>query len=82
MTMQTLRGIAVSPGIAIGPAMVIDPRGQRLPHRSIAAEAVAAELERLDRGLDSARGEAEAAEAEARERLGPQYADILAPTPR
>ena len=25
-TMQTLRGIAVSPGIAIGPAMVIDPR--------------------------------------------------------
>ena len=77
-TMQTLRGIAVSPGIAIGPAMVIDPHGPRLPHRNIAAEAVAAELDRLDRGLGQARAEAEAAEAEARKRLGPQYADILA----
>jgi phosphotransferase system enzyme I (PtsI) len=76
--MQTLRGIAVSPGVAIGPAMVIDPGGQRLPSRNIAAEAVAGELERLDRGLNLARGEAEAAEAEARRRLGPQYADILA----
>ncbi|MCA1684536.1 MAG: phosphoenolpyruvate--protein phosphotransferase [Planctomycetia bacterium] len=77
-TMQTLRGIAVSPGVAIGPAMVIDPHGQRLPHRNITAEAVPEELERLDRGLGQARGEAEAAETEARERLGPQYADILA----
>ena len=51
--MQTLRGIAVSPGIAIGPALVLDPRGLRLPHRAIAAEAVAAELDRLDRGLDA-----------------------------
>ena len=43
-TMQTLRGIAVSPGVAIGPPQVIDPRGLRLPHRAIAAEAVDAEL--------------------------------------
>lgn len=77
MTMHTLRGIAVSSGVAIGPALVIDPRGPRLPHRAIAAEAVAAELERLDRGLSLARTEAEAAEASARARLGPQYADIL-----
>ena len=76
--MQTLRGIAVSPGVAIGPALVIDPRGLRLPARSIAAEEVAAELERLDAGLAAARHEAEAAEADARDRLGPQYADILA----
>lgn len=76
--MQTLRGIAVSPGIAIGPAMVIDPQGQRLPHRNITPGAVGDELERLDRALDRAHGEAELAEAEARQRLGPQYADILA----
>jgi len=76
--MHTLRGIAVSPGVAIGPAMVIDPHGQRLPHRNIAAEAVAAELERLDQSLSRARAEVEAAEAEARQRLGPLYADILA----
>jgi phosphotransferase system enzyme I (PtsI) len=78
LTMQTLRGVAVSPGVAIGPPLVVDPRGQRLPHRAISAEAVASELERLELGLASAKGEAEAAEAEARQRLGPQYADILA----
>ncbi len=76
--MQTLRGIAVSPGIAIGPAMVIDPHGHRLPHRTIAPEAVSAELDRLDHALAHAHGEAETAEAEARVRLGPLYADILA----
>jgi phosphoenolpyruvate-protein phosphotransferase (PTS system enzyme I) len=76
--MQTLRGIAVSPGVAIGPPQVIDPRGLRLPPRAIAAEAVEEELRRLDRGLELARVEAEAAELEARERIGPQYADILA----
>jgi phosphotransferase system enzyme I (PtsI) len=75
--MQTLRGIAVSPGVAIGPSLVINPRGQQLPYRAIAAEAVAAEIERLDRGLETAYREAEQAEAEARQRLGPQYADIL-----
>jgi phosphoenolpyruvate-protein phosphotransferase (PTS system enzyme I) len=78
LPMQTLRGIAVSPGVAIGPALVLDPRGPRLPLRAIASEAVAAELERLDRSLESAHAEAELAEAEARQRLGPQYADILA----
>lgn len=76
--MQTLRGIAVSPGIAIGPAMVLDPHGQRLPCRNIALVAVASELARLDRALELAHAEAEAAETEARQRLGPQYADILA----
>ena len=76
-TMHTLRGIAVSPGIAIGPAMVIDPRGLRLPYRIVPVEGVDAELERLDHALALARGEADAAEAEAK-RLGPVYADILA----
>ena len=37
-----------------------------------------AELERLDRGLDAARDAASQDETEARTRLGPQYADILA----
>jgi phosphotransferase system enzyme I (PtsI) len=76
-SMQILRGIAVSPGLAIGPALVLDPRGLRLPVRTIADDAVAAELIRLDAGLDAARTTAEADEADARGRLGPQYADIL-----
>lgn len=77
-SMQTLRGIAVSPGVAIGPVVVSDARGPRVRVRHIAASAVDGELERLDHGITAARREADAAEAEARQRLGPQYADILA----
>jgi phosphotransferase system enzyme I (PtsI) len=76
--MQVLRGIAVSPGIAVGPVVVVDPRGLPLPRRWIAAAAVPTELLRLDRGLEAAQAEVAQAEAEARTRLGPQYADILA----
>jgi phosphotransferase system enzyme I (PtsI) len=76
--MQVLRGIALSPGIALGPVVVRVPRGLRLPPRAIPAAAVPAELERLDRGLASARDEAIQDETEVRTRLGPQYADILA----
>ena len=52
--MQVLRGIAISPGIALGPVVVRDPRGLRLPPRSLAEAAVPAEWERLDRGIDAA----------------------------
>jgi len=76
--MQVLPGQAVSPGIAVGPVVVLDTRGLRLPPRSITAAAVRAELERLDRGLGAAKHEASLDEADARKRLGPQYADILA----
>ncbi len=76
--MNTLRGIAVSPGIAIGPVRVLDPHGLRPPPRAVSPECVPAEFERLDRALGLAKVDAEAAEAEARERIGPQYADILA----
>jgi phosphoenolpyruvate-protein phosphotransferase (PTS system enzyme I) len=77
-TMHTLRGIAVSPGIAIGPLRVLDPRGLRPTPRAIAADDIPAEFDRLDRALESARVEAEEAESDARRRIGPQYADILA----
>jgi phosphotransferase system enzyme I (PtsI) len=78
MPMQVLKGQAVSAGIAFGPVVVLDPRGMRLPPRSINPEAIPTELERLDRGLDAARDAANQDETEARSRLGPQYADILA----
>ncbi len=76
--MEILSGIAVSPGIAIGPAMVVDPSGMSLPNRAIPPESIPAELDRLERALETARLGAESAEADARARLGPQYADILA----
>jgi phosphoenolpyruvate-protein phosphotransferase (PTS system enzyme I) len=75
--MQVLRGIAISPGIAVGPVVVPDSRGLRLPPRSISRSMVPVELERLDRGLEAALAGAGREEAEVRTRLGPQYADIL-----
>jgi phosphotransferase system enzyme I (PtsI) len=78
MPMQVVRGFAVSAGIAIGPVVVLDRRGLPMPTRNIASSAVSSELDRLDRGLDEARAAAKSDEAEARTRLGPQYADILA----
>jgi phosphotransferase system enzyme I (PtsI) len=78
LPMQVLKGQAVSPGIAIGPVVVLDPRGLRLPPRLIAPEAISSELERLARALDAAQSAAIEDEAEARTRLGGEYADILA----
>lgn len=74
----TLKGIAVSPGIVIGPAVLIDPHAPRIAHRALAAGEVQSEVDRLGVGLEAARRAAEAAELDARSRLGPQYADILA----
>jgi len=77
MPMQVLRGFAVSTGIGIGPFVVLDRRGLPMPSRDIPATAVGSELERLDRALEEARTAASKDAADARARLGPQYADIL-----
>ena len=45
--MQIFEGIAVSPGVAIGEAIVIDNEGFRIPRQSISPSAVDAELARI-----------------------------------
>ncbi len=75
--MQVLRGIAISPGIAQGPVVVLDRRGLALPTGALAEEDVSEELIRLGAGLDAARAAAEADAVEVSRRLGPQYAEIL-----
>src|SRR5262249_21232574 len=75
--MLVLRGMAVSPGIAVGPVAVVDPRGLYLPPPATSPDAVDTELARLARGLKEAKAAAAQDEADARVRLGPQYADIL-----
>ncbi len=75
--MQRLQGIAVSPGVAIGEALVMDTEGFRIPRRFVARDAVVAELERLDKAIAAAGAEIEAnRDAVARE-LGSQYAAIF-----
>jgi phosphotransferase system enzyme I (PtsI) len=47
-------GIPVSPGVAIGPALVIDTEGIRITHRTVASEQVPQEIARLQQALDHA----------------------------
>ena len=52
--MQKLQGIAVSPGVAIGEALVMDTEGFRIPRRFVARDAVVDEMERLDKAIAAA----------------------------
>jgi phosphotransferase system enzyme I (PtsI) len=56
--MEVKRGIAVSPGVAIGPALVIDTEGVRITRRTVAPEQVPAEIELLKIALEEAAAEA------------------------
>ncbi|GIW84624.1 MAG: phosphoenolpyruvate--protein phosphotransferase [Thermogemmata sp.] len=47
-------GIPVSPGVAIGPALVIDTEGIRITHRTVIPEQVPQEIARLRQALDQA----------------------------
>ena len=49
--MQKLQGIAVSPGVVIGEALVMDNEGFRIPRRFVARDAVEEELERLGKAI-------------------------------
>ena len=55
--MQTLQGIAVSPGVAIGEALVMDHEGFRIPRRFVARDAVEHELARLESAINAAAAE-------------------------
>jgi phosphotransferase system enzyme I (PtsI) len=75
--MQRLQGIAVSPGVAIGEALVIDTEGFRIPRRFVERDAVQDEIERLNTAIAVSGEEIERnREAVARE-LGDQYAAIF-----
>ena len=56
--MEIRRGIPVSPGVAIGPALVLDTEGVRITHQTILPEQVAEEVARLRKALDEAAAEA------------------------
>ena len=75
--MQRLQGIAVSPGVALGEAMVIDNEGFRIPRRFVSRDAVENELERLDRAIGAAAAEIERNRDSVAEQLGDQPAAIF-----
>lgn len=75
--MEIKRGIPVSPGVAIGPAMMLDTESFRIPQRFIDKSGVPEELERLHKALAESAGEARAIQKAVSDKLGPQVGDII-----
>lgn len=50
--MEILRGTAVSPGVAIAEAVVLEAEEFRIPYRTVPADLVEAELERLGQAIE------------------------------
>lgn len=76
--MEIKRGIAVSPGVAIGPALVLDTEGMRIPQRDIAPGQAREEVKRLRKALAKAVEEARDNQKALTSRLGKQYGAIFA----
>ena len=56
--MEIKRGIPVSPGVAIGPALVLDTEWFRIPQRFVEGDCAAAEVARLREALAASSREA------------------------
>jgi phosphotransferase system enzyme I (PtsI) len=76
--MEVRRGIAVAPGVAIGPALVLGSEDVRIPQRFVRADAIDTELARFHAALDAAVAEITGHEQLASARLGQQYSAIFA----
>lgn len=75
--MLKLQGIAVSSGVTIGEALVLDSEGFRIPRRFVARSAVDTELQRLSHAVAETAAEIERNRDAIREELGEQYAAIF-----
>jgi len=75
--MLKLQGIAVSPGVTIGEALVLDSEGFRIPRRFVERSAVDTELERLKNAVAETAHEIERNRDAIRAELGEQYAAIF-----
>ncbi|MBI1348280.1 phosphoenolpyruvate--protein phosphotransferase [bacterium] len=71
------RGIAVSPGVAIGPVLVLGAESFRIPQRFVSIDAVDAEISRFRSAVEAICQEIGDNERLASERLGAQYAAIF-----
>ena len=72
-----LKGIAVSQGIAIGPAYLVKETGNNLPRYSLAAEKIPAEKERLQRAFSATQRQLEAIRDSLARQGGQQEAAIF-----
>ncbi len=75
--MLKLQGIAVSSGVTIGEALVLDSEGFRIPRRFVARSAVDTELQRLSNAIAESTAEIKKNRDAVRRELGEQYAAIF-----
>src|SRR6516225_4112497 len=75
--MEIKRGIPVSPGVAIGPALVRDTEWFRIPQRFVDRDSLAQEVERLHFALAEAARQARANQKEIAAKLGSQYGAVF-----
>ncbi len=75
--MQKLQGIAVSPGVAIGEALVMDNEGFRIPRRFVTRDTVEDELQRLDKAIAAAGREIDRNREAVAKELGDEYGAIF-----
>lgn len=76
--MVELQGIHVSPGVAIGPALVLDSDGYRIPKTLVAAENADKEYARLRSAVDAVSKRIEANRMATSARAGDHTGDIFA----
>ncbi|TWT96730.1 Phosphoenolpyruvate-protein phosphotransferase [Botrimarina colliarenosi] len=75
--MLRLQGIAVSPGVAIGEALVVDNEGFRIPRRFLPRDAIDREIARLTKAIDETTAEINESRRRITERLGDDYGSIF-----
>jgi phosphotransferase system enzyme I (PtsI) len=75
--MEIKRGIPVSPGVAIGPALVLDTEWFRIPQRCVEREQFKDEIERLRQALAAAANQARTRQTEVSDKVGRQYGAIF-----
>jgi phosphotransferase system enzyme I (PtsI) len=75
--MEVRRGIPVSAGVAIGPALMLDTESFRIPQRFIDKTRVDEEVGRLATALAEAAREARDNQTLINEKIGPQYGAIF-----
>ncbi len=75
--MEILRGISVAPGVAIGPAVVLEAEDFRIPYRSVPSEAVGDELARLEQAFLDATEELQQQTEVLKEGLGADAANVF-----
>ena len=75
--MRTKKGIAVSPGVAIAPAVVMDIEEFDIPERHVPADLAEAELARLHEALGVSKKEIRDLQKRIAERIGKETASIF-----